>query len=579
MEFNISELERLLGLKLPRDVEALNEIFAYVKGDIAYMEGEELSVEVKDSNHPDLWGLEGIARALKGYLGVEEGLKRYRIARRSRVAINVHEALAEIRPYIACGVAKNVELTDEAIKGLMRLQDKLDQTYGRGRRRTSIGLYDYDLITPPVHYTVSKPDEHSFIPLGFQESLSLREILQKHPKGVEYGHIVEGFKVWPLLKDDEGKILSFPPIINSNDLGRVTEATKNVLVEVTGTREETVNDALTIMCTALADRGGEIESVEVNYPYPKGRVVETPDLSTVKLKLNVEYVKSVLGVELSTSQISHLLRRSRFDVKTLEDGSIQVEAPCYRKDILHPIDLVEDVAIAYDLNKIPPRWPVSQTFGSLSPRTQLLEKVRDLAVGYGLQEVLSFTLTSKEDLFMKMNLPDMDVVEVENPKTPKYTCLRTWIIPSLMDFLQHNIHFEYPQRVFEVGDCVVPIRKGHVEEKVKLGIALAHKNAGFTEAKSILDSLSVNLGIQVKVEETIHGSFIEGRVGKIFSNQAEIGILGEIHPAVLMNWGLTVPVSALEIDITQIAPENVYPKLSANNLKNMYARKTNGRNA
>ncbi|MEM2902620.1 MAG: phenylalanine--tRNA ligase subunit beta [Candidatus Bathyarchaeia archaeon] len=560
VEFNIPELERLLGLRLPRDVEALNEYFAYVKGDIAYLEGEEVSVEVKDSNHPDLWGVEGISRALKGYMGIEEGLKPYYIARRSRVAISVHEALADIRPYIACGVVRNVELTDEAIKGLMRLQDKLDQTYGRGRRRTSIGLYDYDLITPPIHYTVSKPDEHSFIPLGFQENLSLREILQKHPKGVEYGHIVEGFRLWPLLKDDEGKILSFPPIINSNDLGKVTEATENILVEVTGTKEETVNDALTIMCTALADRGGEIESVEVNYTFPERRVVETPILNTVKLKLTADYVERILGVKLSLNQISNLLRRARFDVKMLDDGSMEVEAPCYRKDILHPIDLVEDISIAYDLNKIPPRWPVSQTFGSLTPKTQLLEKVRELAVGYGLQEVLSFTLTNKEDLFNKMNLQYMDVVEVENPKTPKYTCLRTWIIPSLMDFLQHNIHFEYPQRVFEVGDCVVPARKGHIEEKVKLGIAIAYKNAGFTEVKSILDSLSVNFGIEVKVKETIHGSFIDGRVGKIFSNQGEIGIIGEIHPAVLTNWGLNVPVSALEIDVTSFAGVNTHPK-------------------
>jgi len=560
VEFNISELERLLGRRLPRDVEALNEIFAYVKGEVAYMEGEEVNVEVKDSNHPDLWGVEGISRALKGYLGIEEGLKHYRITGRSRTSIEVHETLAEIRPYIACGVVRNVELTGEAIKGLMHLQDKLDLTYGRGRRRTSIGLYNYDLITPPVHYMVSKPEEHAFVPLGFQERLSLREILQKHPKGVEYGHIVEGFRLWPLLKDDEGKILSFPPIINSNDLGKVTEETKNILVEVTGTREETVNDALTIMCTALADRGGEIESVEVHYSYPEERVVETPILNTVKLELRVEYVESILGIKLSSSQISSLLRRSRFDARILDDERLEVEVPCYRKDILHPIDVVEDISIAYDLNKIPPRWPISQTFGSLSPRTLLLEKVRELALGYGLQEVLSFTLTNKDDLFGKMNLPDMDVVEVENPKTPKYTCLRTWIIPSLMDFLQHNIHFEYPQRVFEVGDCVVPTRKGHVEEKIKLAIALAHKNAGFTEAKSILDSLAVNLGIEVEVKETIHGSFIEGRVGKIFSNQDEIGVIGEIHPAVLTNWNLTVPVSALEIDVTSFAAKTFTQK-------------------
>jgi len=393
------------------------------------------------------------------------------------------------------------------------------------------------------------------VPLGFEEKLTLKQIIEKHPKGIDYGYIIKRYDVWPLLKDHEGKILSLPPIINSNDLGRITEDTENILVEITGTREDTVNDALTIMCTTLADRGGKIESVEVDYPYSGGRTVETPILSTTGTKLAANYVNKILGVELTLNQISTLLKKSRFGVKKIGEQELHVEVPCYRKDILHPIDIVEDVAIAYNLNQVPTRWPPFQTFGALTSKTRFKNFVRSLAVGYGLQEIISFSLTNEDNLFRRMNLPKSEVIEVDNPKTPLYTSLRTWMIPSLMDFLQHNTHYEYPQRIFEIGECVSPSGKdkSEVEEQSKIGIATAHKEACFTEVKSILDSFIVNLGTKVEIEETRHNSFIEGRVGKILMKDIEIGVLGELNPIVLENWNLTVPVSALEMKITTIA--------------------------
>ncbi|MEM1588498.1 MAG: phenylalanine--tRNA ligase subunit beta, partial [Candidatus Bathyarchaeia archaeon] len=95
--------------------------------------------------------------------------------------INVEPEVKHVRPYIAAALIKNVKLTSEVIKGLMHLQDKLDQTYGRKRRKTSIGLYNFDLISPPINYKLAEPEKTSFIPLGFNEKMSLKEILIKHP--------------------------------------------------------------------------------------------------------------------------------------------------------------------------------------------------------------------------------------------------------------------------------------------------------------------------------------------------------------------------------------------------------------
>ena len=172
-------------MELPRDPEGLNEVLSLVKGEVATLEGDKLSIEIKDSNRPDLWSAEGISRALRGFMGLDKP-RRYSMAGDSRVEVSVDSRLRGIRPYIGCSIVRSVTLNDVAIKGLMHLQDKLDGSYGRGRKKTSIGLYDFDLITPPIHYTVSDPDGTAFIPLGFDEPLTLSEILEQHPKGIRY---------------------------------------------------------------------------------------------------------------------------------------------------------------------------------------------------------------------------------------------------------------------------------------------------------------------------------------------------------------------------------------------------------
>ncbi|RLI37228.1 phenylalanine--tRNA ligase subunit beta, partial [Candidatus Bathyarchaeota archaeon] len=540
IEIYREDLEGLLGMRLPSDVEELDEILSYVKGEVKLIDEEELTIELQDTNRPDLWCVEGLARALRGFLGIETGLKRYKVAGESGVEVLVDERLKTIRPYIACSVVKEVEIDDKVIRQLMHLQDKMDQTYGRQRRRTSIGLYNFDLVTPPLRYGVSKPDEVSFVPLEFEEELTLREILEKHPKGIEYGHIVRHHPVWPIFMDSKGKVLSFPPIINSNDLGRITEETRNVLVEVTGTSFETVLYTLTNITLSLADRGGVIYSAKIHYPYEGGMEVTTPKLETETLNIEVDYIRGILGIDLKPTEIVELLEKARYGVVNADSRSVTVEVPCYRVDIMHPIDVVEDIAIAYNYNKIKPRWPQLSTVGGKSPDAGLRDAVREIMIGLGYQEILSFTMTNLTKLFGLMNIEPTKVVEVSNPKISYLTCLRNWLLPSLMEFLSHNLHVEYPQRIFEVGYCVVYDQE--VENKTKdvekLACATAHSNASFTEARSTLDALLRSLGLEFQVEEVEHGSFIDGRVGKIVINGKDVGLIGEVHPQVLENWGL-----------------------------------------
>jgi phenylalanyl-tRNA synthetase beta chain len=559
IDVDYAEFERLLGVALRGDMARLDEILAFVKSEVKLYDRQEgvVSIEIKDTNRPDLWGIEGLARALRGYLNVAKGLKRYTVGK-PIVDVHVDSRLRDIRPFMGCAVVKDVKLTDTIIRGLMHLQDKLDQTYGRNRQKTSIGLYDYSLITPPLNYTVVKPDEISFVPLGYGEKMNLAEILERHPKGIEYGHIVKKHSLYPIILDSKRKVLSFPPIINSNDLGRVTQETRHVLVEVTGTMHETVLNTVKLVTLALVDQGGEAYATTVHYSHDS-LSVETPDFGSKRVDLSVEYANNVLGLQLTGKRMAELLLTAGFGVENVSENSVTVLVPCYRIDVMHPVDLVEDVAIAYGYNRIEPLWRELPTTGSVRPEQRLIDIARELMVGLGFQEILTYTMTNPETLFAKMNREETRVVEVSNPKVVTMTCLRNWLLPSLMEFLSNNQSVEFPQKIFELGKVTLldEKRETRTRDEEWLAAAISHANASFSEIKSALDAFFMNLGVNWQIKETFHPSFIEGRVGAAIVNGVNVGVLGEIHPQVLGAWKLENPTVAFEVNMQKLVQKQV----------------------
>jgi phenylalanyl-tRNA synthetase beta chain len=554
IDVDYAEFERMLGIELNKDLEKINDVLAFAKGEVKLFDEKTgmMSVEIKDTNRPDTWNIEGLVRTLRGFLGLDKGLRQY-TAGKSLAEVYVDKRLEDIRPYIGCSIIKSVELTDALIQAMMQLQDKLDHTYGRNRRRTSIGLYDFDLIAPPLSYAVAKPTDASFVPLGLEKKMNLKEILKEHPKGLEYGSIVSRHPVYPILLDSKNKVLSFPPIINSNDLGKVTEQTRNILVEVTGTVHETVLNTLKIVTLSLIDRGGKAYSATVHYPQGNSTEV-TPSFETKHMDLNVEYANKILDLHLAPRQIAELLAKAGFGVQKLEKNRVTVQIPCYRIDIMHQVDLVEDVAIAYGYNNIKPFWRKLPTTGGSRPEQVFLGIARELMVGLGYQEVLTYNMTNPQNLFTKMNAKKQKIVEFANPKVQTLTCIRNWLLPSLMEFLSCNLHIEYPQRIFELGPVTVLDEKAETRTRDEdtLAVAVSHASASFTEMKSTLDALFMNLGLQWQIKETKHPSFIEGRVGTAIIDKTEVGTLGEIHPKVLENWTLENPVAAFELKMNKI---------------------------
>jgi phenylalanyl-tRNA synthetase beta chain len=327
---------------------------------------------------------------------------------------------------------------------------------------------------------------------------------------------------------------------------------------------QTVLNTLNLVTLALIDHGGKAYASTVRYPdetFYASKKVMTPDFRSARVDLNVEYANRVLGLQLTAERIAELLLTAGFGVEKVSQNTIAVLVPCYRVDVMHQVDLVEDIAIAYGYNSIEPLWRELPTTGGVRPEQRLIDVAREFMVGLGYQEILTYTLTSPESLFDKMNREKTRVIEIANPKVVTMTCLRNWLLPSLMEFLGNNQSVEFPQRIFELGKVTLldKTRETKTRDEECLAAATTHPNASFSEIKSALDAFFMNLGVNWQIKATLHPSFIEGRVGAVIVNGVKVGVLGEVNPQVLEAWKLENPVAAFEVNMQRIIKDKLTP--------------------
>ncbi|MBU5688291.1 MAG: phenylalanine--tRNA ligase subunit beta [Candidatus Aenigmarchaeota archaeon] len=506
-------------------------------------EGDDFEVEVFP-NRPDMLSVEGLARAFSAFMNIKTGLREYHAEQSEYMAI-VDPSVVEVRPVFVACVIKDVNLSDEFIKSIIQMQEKLMLTHGRKRKKVAIGLHDLDKIRFPITYSVVN-ENFSFVPLEQEKEMTIKQILEELPKGKEYGWILQGNK-YPIITDAVGKVLSFPPIINS-EYTKLETKTRNIFVDITALDEKAANEVLNIIATTFADRGGKIYRVKIKYP---DLVIYTPNLNSKTINVDVNYINKILGLSLSVEEIKKYLSMMGYSSSEVKKGILQVNIPCYRTDIMHAFDIVEDVAIAYGYENFEAEQPNIATIGEEDALEAFSNKLRNFLVGYNLQEVLTFILNNKENLFKKMNVEEEEIAETANSKTSEYNVVRNWILPSLMEVLSRNKHNDYPQNIFEVGDVVVLSDNDIGAETIKkLGIVLCHAKASFSEIKSIVQSVLSNLGLNdYQIEELEHNSFIAGRTAKIVIKGRDIAIFGEIHPIVLENWNIEMPVAACEFNV------------------------------
>ncbi|MCD6240278.1 phenylalanine--tRNA ligase subunit beta [Candidatus Bathyarchaeota archaeon] len=544
ISLNQKRFSQLLGKEL--SVQEMAENLPWLGLDIEEVGPDFIRVEY-NPNRIDFSSHAGIARALKGLLELEAGAPKYEV-KSGEINLKVDSSVNEVRPYIVGAVIRNLKLDEEDVKEIMEMQEDLHWGIGRNRKKASIGVHNLDAVKPPFTYTTAKPEEVKFTPLDSREEMSLREVLEKHEKGKAYRHLIDWAPRYPLLIDRNGDVLSMPPIING-ELTRVTEETRNLFIDVTGTDWNAVVKSLNVLVTALADMGGRIESVKVKYP---NREVVSPDLSPQRMRLHVKYANRLLGLRLSEEDAAKCLEKCRLDTVKVGDGVLEVVIPPYRVDILHEVDLVEEIAIGYGYYRLGPSIPSTKTSGEQHPISRLANAVRQIMIGLGFTEVMNFVLTNERIHYLKMRLKPGKAVRLANPVSAEYSICREWLLPGLMKNLSENKHESYPQRLFEVSDVIkVDLRKEtRSRRELHLAAVSAHAEANYTEIRSILDALFANLGLKNwMVREAKHPSFLEGRTAKVYVGGRYAGVLGEIHPEVLENFDLENPVVALEVEL------------------------------
>jgi len=628
VEVDPDELRELAGAGDKSDAELKEDLFSL---------GLEFEGETDDGGFElefapdrlDRLSVEGIARSLRYQYGHDRGVYVPE-TNDAEWAIEVDESVPDERPYVTGAVVRGLDLDESRLESLIQLQEKLHATMGRGRAKGAIGVHDLAMLkgrrtgdeagaTKTITYRGVAPDGDRFVPLDDDAERTPAEVLETHPTGDEYADLVAGLDRYPAIYDDIG-LFSFPPVINGTRT-EVDEGSRDLLVEMTGTDQWTIDRMLAIVCYALDARGGRIEDVEVRYG---DRTLRRPDLSTSQKRVAHERIERTLGIDVPGTEVVDLLERAGLDAAPADaDGSgkrpstrddapgrdapdapapdssddadleavptrtgspdtalggsgtdagdaagedttepatdealiYEVEIPPYRVDVLHPADIVDDVGRAYGFNDLEPTYPNVSTVGGRHEASRLEDAARDALVGLGFEDLLNFHLTNEAELFDRMGLaPDDDALGASDPPTitepysEAYTVLRTWALPSLLMVLENNTHRAYPQDLAEIGLVagVDPEAPTGVAEHRSIAGALARTDASYEDAKARLQAIADAFGASLSTPPTTHPSFIDGRAAEVVLDGESVGVVGELHPRVLVEHDLELPVAAFE---------------------------------
>jgi phenylalanyl-tRNA synthetase beta chain len=524
VEYLYEEMKGLVNLPLEKVVNGLSELGAPSE----YEEETKKVITELTPNRPDWYSMEGLARALRAYYG--KGHPEYSVEK-SDYEVIVDASLAKIRPYTACAVVKGLKFNDQRITDMVLLQEKLLATLGRKVKKFGLGIYPLHVIKFPVRYTTMKPAEIRYVPLGHEKEMSAAEIMEQHKKGQQYGHLIRQFDRYPVFMDAAGKIMALIPVVNSAETGKVDVATKDVFIEVSGTDLHACKAALNILVCTFADMGGTIYEVGVKYGK---ETLALPDLEPKKVKLDLKKVNGILGLELKEKDAASLLARMGYKY---EDG--QAIVPPYRADIMGPIDVIEDIAIAYGYNNFKPTIPDFFFPGKIS---RDYEDADAAMRGMGFLEIKTFILTNREKL--KRTGYEGKVVEISNPSNEEFTIIRPNLLSDMLDTFAINKMKGLPQRFYEI-DIVQAASGG----RKRLIFGIMDKKVDFSDARGCLQALAQGTGFEFTLEKKKGGLFEPAVSCVVVSKGKELGVFGKVDADVMEKFGLGFEAYLCELEL------------------------------
>ncbi|WP_435068217.1 phenylalanine--tRNA ligase subunit beta [Haloplanus sp. C73] len=580
------ELRELTGHEDKEDDELIDDLFALGLEYEGETEDGDLQLEF-GPDRLDRLSVEGVARSLRYQYGDDRGVYVPN-TNDAEWTIEVDESVPDERPYVTGAVIRGVDLDEAALDSLIQLQEKLHATMGRKRAKGAIGIHDLTMLKGSVFdeegaarrsltYRGIDADGDQFVPLDSDAAMTPAEVLTDHPTGETYADLVREYDRYPAIYDEIG-LFSFPPVINGSRT-EVSTDSRDLFVELTGTDQWTIDRMCNVICYALDARGATIESVEV--ATPEGTLVR-PDFEVETKTVSHDRIEGILGVDLSIEDALDLFERSGLGVDLAGDDTVEatrrsreesdadaetayeVSIPPYRTDVLHPLDLVDDVGRAYGFNELEPRYPDVATVGGRHDRSKLEAAARTSLVGLGFEDLLNFHMISEAENYDRMELRrgvETDAprgaeppVTITEPYSEDYTMLRTWALPSLLMVLENNTHRAYPQDLAEIGLAA------HADESENTGVAehrtvagvLARHDATYEDAKSRLAALCRDFDVDLETPATEHPTFIDGRAADIVIDGETVGVIGEIHPRVLVEHDLELPVAAFEFRLAAL---------------------------
>ncbi|GCF13493.1 phenylalanine--tRNA ligase subunit beta [Haloarcula mannanilytica] len=564
------ELRYLTGHDEKDDDELKSDLFDLGLEFEGWTEDDEFQLEFAP-DRLDRLSVEGVARSLRYHYGDDRGVEVPN-TNSADWTIEVEDQPDE-RPYVTGAIVRGLDLDEAALESLIQLQEKLHATMGRKRAKGAIGVHDLTMLKgdsvtdetgKSITYTSADPDEATFVPLDADAEMTPSEVIDSHETGQTYGDLVADFDRVPAIYDAIG-LFSFPPVIN----GRRTEVSvdsRDLFIEMTGTDQWTIDHMCNIVCYALAARGGQVEKVDVSYADDApgeyaGKTLERPDFTVRTKTVTHDRIESILGVSLDSREVIDYAERAGLDATETEsdDGvAYEVEIPPYRVDVIHPLDIIDDIGRALGFNSLEPTYPDVSTVGGRHDRSRLEDAARDALVGLGFEDLLNFHMINEAENFERMGLsPDntggdavglADPVTIQEPYSEDYTILRTWALPSIMMVLENNTHRSYPQDLAEIGLAagLDDSENTGVAEHRTVAAALARTDASYEDAKARLQALADAFDKDLETPPTTHPSFIDGRAAEVVLDGESVGVIGEIHPKVLVEHDLELPVAAFE---------------------------------
>ncbi|XP_053565935.1 phenylalanine--tRNA ligase beta subunit [Bombina bombina] len=551
------------GLELD-EITTEKEIISKEKGD-GKADGASDVVLFKidvPANRYDLLCLEGLVRGLQVFKERIDA-PRYKCivpANGELQRLLITEETAAVRPHAVAAVLRNITFTPESYESFIELQEKLHQNICRKRALVAIGTHDLDTISGPFTYTAKPPSEIKFKPLNQSKEYTAPELMElyrgdSHLK--HFLHIIEDKPVYPIIYDSNGVVLSMPPIING-DHTKITLNTHNVFIECTATdltKAKIVLDIIVTMFSEYCEEPFTVEAAEVIYP--DGKCYTYPELAYRKETLLAEKMNSKIGISETPSSLAKLLTRMCLKSCVLEDGNIiEIEIPPTRADIIHACDIVEDAAVAFGFNNIKMTIPKTYTIANQLPLNKLTELLRQDLAAAGFTEALTFALCSVEDIAEKLGVPvsSTNAVHIANPKTAEFQVARTTLLPGLLKTIAANRKMPLPLKLFEISDVVVKDASTDVGARNHRHLCAVYynKNPGFEVIHGLLDRIMQLLAVSpsgYQIKAAHDPAFFPGRCAEILANGCTIGKLGVLHPDVITKFDLTLPCSALEINV------------------------------